>query len=127
MGNPTIDPSKKAPTRSHNATERREDAEAASNHRHSPVNAGWTEVPAPAGPHAPQHLPPPLLHSLPIAPSIIRLCLPTALVQPSACCGSGWQQATCPISVTTKGAPAGQQGGAKRGSGSTSEEESQLG
>merc|ERR1712212_9728 len=96
-------------------TERRKDAEAASNHRHSPVNVGWTEVPAQACPDAPEHLPPPLLHDLPIAPSIICHCLPTTLFQPSPCCSSGWQQTTCPVSVTTKGSPSGHQGGAKRG------------
>merc|ERR1711962_586303 len=39
-------------------TRKRKDAEAASNHCYSPVNAGWTEVSAPPGslPHEPEQL-----------------------------------------------------------------------
>merc|ERR1719193_644659 len=87
------------PTRSH-YVKKKKDAEAASNHCHSSVNADWTEVPAQAGslPHAKEHLPPPLL--IPLSPPIVRLRLPPALVQPSSCCSSGRQQATCPIPVT---------------------------
>merc|ERR1712158_203040 len=91
----------------------REVAEAASNHRHSPVNAGWTEVPAPPGSlsDAQEHLAPPLLH-LPIAPSIFSLHLPPPLLQPSPCCSSGGEQETSPISITQR-FPPGHQGGKK--------------
>merc|ERR1711874_309285 len=91
----------------------REDAEAASNHRHSPVNAGWTEVPAPPGSlsDAQEHLAPPLPH-LPIAPSIFSLHLPPPLLQPSPCCSSGGEQETSSISITQRFPPR-HQGGKK--------------
>merc|ERR1711936_983927 len=95
MGNPTIDPGKKA-RGSNQEPLRQEETEAASNHRHSPVNAGWTEVPAPPGSlsDAQEHLPPPLL-------------------QPSPCCSSGGEQETSSISITQR-FPPGHQGGKKK-------------
>merc|ERR1712110_693903 len=109
--NPTIDPGKKARKPGASTTRRnREDAEAASNHCHSPVNAGWTEVPAPPGSlsDAQEHLAPPL-HQLPISPSIFSLHLPPPLLQPSPCCSSGGEQETSPIPVTQR-FPPGHQG-----------------
>merc|ERR1712012_1509445 len=84
-------------------TRKRKDAEAASNHRYSPVNAGWREVSAPPG------------------------SLPNELVQPSACGSGGWKQETSPNLVSSaKGTPAGHQGGKHRERG-PGQEESQLG
>merc|ERR1711936_869480 len=80
MGNPTIDPGKKA-RGSNQEPQRQEETEAASNHRHSPVNAGWTEVPAPPGSlsDAQEHLAPPLHHP-PISPLLSSNPRPVAAV-----------------------------------------------
>merc|ERR1711917_49719 len=115
MGNPTIDPSKKA--RGSNQESLRQKKE---EKMQKPPQIIVIPQSMLAGQKsllrlAPQPPPPPLLHGLPISPPIIRLRLPPTLFQPSPCCSSGWQQATCPISVSSKGSPSGHQGGTERG------------
>merc|ERR1712018_942749 len=97
-------------------TRKRKDAEAASNHRYSPVNAGWTEVSAPPGslPHEPEQLGT-LVDQLALPAPFLGRHLPNALVQPSACGSGGWQQETSTNLVSSaKGTPAGHQGGKHR-------------
>merc|ERR1711902_377576 len=109
-------------------TRKRKDAEASSNHRYSPVNAGWTEVSAPPGPlpHEPEQLGT-LVDQLSLPAPLLGRHLPNALVQPSACGSGGWQQETSPNPVSSaKGTPAGHQGGKHRER-SPGQEESQLG
>merc|ERR1712018_991101 len=80
-------------------TRKRKDAEASSNHRYSPVNAGWTEVSAPPGPlpHEPEQL----------GTLVDQLSLPTPLLEPSVRGSGGWKQETCSNRVSSaKGTPA---------------------
>merc|ERR1711994_1133486 len=72
-------------------TRKRKDAEAASNYRYSPVNAGWTEVSAPPGPlpYEPEQLGT-FVDQLSLPAPLLGRHLPNALVQPSACGSSGW-------------------------------------
>merc|ERR1712018_755651 len=109
-------------------TRKRKDAEAASNHRYSPVNAGWTEVSAPPGslPHEPEQLGT-LVDQLALPAPLLDRHLPNALVEPSARGSGGWKQETCSNRVSSaKGTPAGHQGGKHRERG-PGQEESQLG
>merc|ERR1712012_419597 len=107
-------------------TRKRKDAEAASNHRYSPVNAGWTEVSAPPGSlsHQPEQLGT-LVDQLALPAPFLGRHLPHALVQPSACGSGGWQQETSPNPVSSaKGTPARHQGGKHRERGPGQEESS---
>merc|ERR1712233_61727 len=115
MGNPTIDPSKKARGSNQEPLRKKKRCRSRLRSLSFPSQCWLDRSPCSGWPDAPQHLPPPLLHGLPISPPIIRLRLPPPLFQPSPCCSSGWQQATCPISVTTKGSPSGHQGGTEGG------------
>merc|ERR1712213_287266 len=114
MGNPTIDPTKKA---------RRSNQEPLRQEREKMQKPPQIIV-IPQSMLAGQKS---LLRLAPSPAPLLGRHLPNALVQPSACGSGGWQQETSPNCVSSaKGTPAGHQGGKHRERG-PGQEESQLG